>query len=333
MLKLIKYLILLAILAALGGAAWLYQFAHAPLRLNADPVEFTVAPGSSLRAATRQIVRAGVDMPDWAFEALTRVVAKPTDIKAGTYELRAGATPLDLLGKLVRGEFALAEVKLIEGWTFRQVRGALDAHPRIRHDTAGLSDAEVLRRLDLSIAHPEGWFFPDTYVFPRGASDIEILKQAYRAMEKRLSAAWAQRQQQIPLGSPYDALILASIVEKETGRGDDRAMVAAVLTNRLRVGMKLQADPTVIYGLGASFDGNLRKRDLLADTPYNTYTREGLPPTPIAMPGLASIEATLRPAESDALYFVARGDGSSEFSRTLEEHNRAVTKYQRGGRP
>jgi UPF0755 protein len=333
MLKLIKYLILLAILAALGGAAWLYQFAHAPLRLNADPVEFTVAPGSSLRAATRQIVRAGVDMPDWAFEALTRVVAKPTDIKAGTYELRAGATPLDLLGKLVRGEFALAEVKLIEGWTFRQVRGALDAHPRIRHDTAGLSDAEVLRRLDLSIAHPEGWFFPDTYVFPRGASDIEILKQAYRAMEKRLSAAWAQRQQQIPLGSPYDALILASIVEKETGRGDDRAMVAAVLTNRLRVGMKLQADPTVIYGLGASFDGNLRKRDLLADTPYNTYTREGLPPTPIAMPGLASIEATLRPAASDALYFVARGDGSSEFSRTLEEHNRAVTKYQRGGRP
>jgi UPF0755 protein len=308
MLKLIKYLIL-AILAALGGAAWLYQFAHAPLRLNADPVEFTVEPGSSLRAATRQIVRAGVDMPDWAFEALTRVVAKPTDIKAGTYELRAGATPLDLLGKLVRGEFALAEVKLIEGWTFRQVRGALDAHPRIRHDTAGLSDAEVLRRLDLSIAHPEGWFFPDTYVFPRGASDIEILKQAYRAMEKRLSAAWAQRQQQIPLGSPYDALILASIVEKETGRGDDRAMVAAVLTNRLRVGMKLQADPTVIYGLGASFDGNLRKRDLLADTPYNTYTREGLPPTPIAMPGLASIEATLRPAESDALYFVARGDG------------------------
>jgi UPF0755 protein len=332
MLKLIKFLILLAILAALGAAGWLYRFAHEPLRLKADPIEFSVAPGSSLRAATRQIVKAGVDMPDWAFEAVARVAAKPTDIKAGTYELRAGATPLDLLGKLVRGEFALAEVKLIEGWTFRQIRAALDGHAKIRHETAGLSDPDVLRRLDLPIPHPEGWFFPDTYVFPRGASDIDILKQAYRAMEKRLSAAWAQRPPDAPLGSPYEALILASIVEKETGRPDDRAMVAAVLNNRLRLGMKLQADPTVIYGLGTSFDGNLRKRDLLADTPYNTYTREGLPPTPIAMPGLAAIEATLRPATSDALYFVARGDGSSEFSRTLEDHNRAVTKYQRGGR-
>jgi UPF0755 protein len=333
MLKLIKYLILLAILAAIGAAAWLYQFAHAPLRLSTDPLEFTIVPGSSLRGAARQIVRSGVDMPSWAFETVARVMAQPTDIKAGTYELRAGATPLDLLGKLVRGEFALADVKLIEGWTFRQVRAALDAHPRIRHDTTGLSDADLLRRLELPIAHPEGWFFPDTYVFPRGASDVEILRQAYRAMEKRLNAAWAQREPRVPLGSSYDALILASIVEKETGKGDDRPMVAAVLANRLRNGMKLQADPTVIYGLGASFDGNLRKRDLLADTPYNTYTREGLPPTPIAMPGLASIEAALRPAESDALYFVARGDGSSEFSRTLEEHNRAVTKYQRGGRP
>jgi UPF0755 protein len=333
MLKLIKYLILLAILAAMGAAAWLYQFAHAPLRLSTDPLEFTIVPGSSLRGAARQIVRSGVDMPSWAFEIVARVMAKPTDIKAGTYELRAGATPLDVLGKLVRGEIALADVKLIEGWTFRQVRAALDAHPRIRHDTTGLSDADLLRRLELPIAHPEGWFFPDTYVFPRGASDVEILRQAYRAMEKRLNAAWAQREPRVPLASSYDALILASIVEKETGKGDDRPMVAAVLANRLRTGMKLQADPTVIYGLGASFDGNLRKRDLLTDTPYNTYTREGLPPTPIAMPGLASIEATLRPAESDALYFVARGDGSSEFSRTLEEHNRAVTKYQRGGRP
>jgi UPF0755 protein len=336
MLKLIKYLFLLTILAtlgALGAGVWLHQFAHSPLRLASDPLEFTIAQGSSLRSATRQIVRAGVDVPDWAFEAVARVVAKPTDIKAGTYELRTGATPLDLLGKLVRGEFAVADVKLIEGWTFRQVRAALDAHPRIRHETAGLSDADVLRRLDVPIVHPEGWFFPDTYVFPRGASDVEILRQAYRAMEKRLNAAWAQREQQVPLSSPYDALILASIVEKETGRADDRAMVAAVLTNRLRIGMRLQADPTVIYGLGTGFDGNLRKRDLLADTPYNTYTREGLPPTPIAMPGLASIEATLRPAQSEALYFVARGDGTSEFSRTLEDHNRAVTKYQRGGRP
>ncbi|MFO1363324.1 MAG: endolytic transglycosylase MltG [Burkholderiales bacterium] len=333
MLKLIKYLILLAILAVLGAGAWLYQFARAPLRLSAEPLEFTVAPGSSLRAATRQIVRAGVDMPEWAFETVARATVKPTDIKAGTYELRAGATPLDLLGKLTRGEFALSDVKFIEGWTFRQVRAALDAHPRIRHDTAGLPDADVLRRLELPITHPEGWFFPDTYVFPRGASDLEILRSAHRAMEKRLAAAWAERQPGIPLASPYEALILASIVEKETGRPQDRPLIAAVLHNRLRSGMRLQADPTVIYGLGPAFDGNIRKRDLLADTPYNTYTRDGLPPTPIAMPGRAALEATLRPAESPALYFVARGDGSSEFSRTLEEHNRAVTRYQRGDRP
>jgi UPF0755 protein len=333
MFRLIKYLILLGLVACAAAAAWLYRFAHEPLPLASDPVEFTVAPGSSLRGAAREIVRAGVDMPWWAFEAVTRVAGNPADIKAGSYELRRGATPLDLLGKLTRGEFALAEIKFIEGWTFAQVRKALDAHPRVRHDSQGLSDADLLRRLDVGVTHPEGWFFPDTYVFPRGASDLEILRQAYRAMEKRLHAAWAQRQADLPVGSPFEALILASIVEKETGRPEDRPMVAAVLVNRLRARMRLQVDPTVIYGLGAAFDGNLRKRDLETDTPYNTYTRDGLPPTPIAMPGLASIEAVTQPPSSAALYFVARGDGSSEFSRTLEEHNRAVTKYQRGGRP
>jgi UPF0755 protein len=333
MLKFVKVLILLIFLSALAAAGWLHQFAHAPLRLQTDPVEFVIPSGSSLRAATRQMIRAGVDMPDWAFDLVARVAAKPSEIKAGSYELRRGATPLDLLDKIVRGEFATADVKLLEGWTFRQVRAALDTHPRIRHDTKGLSDAELLERLALPIAHPEGWFFPDTYVFARGTSDLEILRNAYRAMEKRLAAAWEQRPPDAPLASPYEALILASIVEKETGRAEDRTLVAAVFSNRLRLGMRLQADPTVIYGLGAAFDGNLRKRDLVADTPYNTYTREGLPPTPIAMPGLAAIEAALRPAASPALYFVARGDGSSEFSRSLEEHNRAVTKYQRGARP
>ncbi len=333
MLKLFKLLILFVILAGLGASAWMYRFAHAPLQLQSDRVEFAIPPGASLRSAARTIVRAGVDMPAWAFELLARMAANPSDIKAGSYELQAGATPLDLLGKLSRGEFALADVRLIEGWTFRQVRAALDAHPRIRHDTVGLTDAELVQRLELPGAHPEGWFFPDTYVFPRGTSDLEILRNAHRAMDKRLASAWAARQPELPLGSPYEALILASIVEKETGRPEDRPLIAAVLNNRLRSGMRLQADPTVIYGLGAAFDGNLRKRDLLADTPYNTYTRDGLPPTPIALPGLAAIEATLRPADSPALYFVARGDGSSEFSRTLEEHNRAVTRYQRGGRP
>lgn len=332
MLRLFKILILLALIVAGGAAIWLARFAHAPLELAQDPVEFTIAPGSSLRGAAREMVRSGVRMPWWAFEAVARVAGDPAAIKAGSYEVRPGTSPLDLLGKLSRGEFALAEIKFIEGWTFAQIRKALDAHPKIRHDTAELTNAQIMARLEAPIAHPEGWFFPDTYLFPRGTSDLEILRQAYRAMEKRLGAAWAERDPDLPIASPYEALILASIVEKETGRAEDRPLVAAVLANRLRAGMRLQVDPTVIYGLGESFDGNLRKRDLLADTPYNTYTRDGLPPTPIAMPGLASIEAVMRPPRSDSLYFVARGDGSSEFSRTLEEHNRAVARYQRGDR-
>ncbi|MET0679871.1 MAG: endolytic transglycosylase MltG [Burkholderiales bacterium] len=333
MFRALKYLFLLTFLAVFAGAGWLWWFAHEPLRLAAPAVEFTIPPGSSLRAASRVIARAGVDMPPLAFEAVARAAAKPGDIKAGTYEVVAGTTPLEVLGKLTRGEFALVEVKFIEGWTFRQLRDALDAHPHVRHDTKGLSDTAVLHRLALNELHPEGLFFPDTYRFARGTSDLELLRAANRALTKRLDAAWADRRPDLPLASPYEALILASIVEKETGRGDDRTMVAAVFVNRLRGGMKLQADPTVIYGLGEKFDGNLRKRDLVADTPYNTYTREGLPPTPIALPGLASIAAATNPAPSDALYFVSRGDGSSEFSRTLEEHNRAVAKYQRGGRP
>jgi len=333
MVRALKFLFLLTFLAAAAGGAWLWWFAHEPLRLNGPAVEFTIPPGSSLRAAARVIARAGIDLPPPVFELIVRAAGNPADIKAGTYEIAAGATPLDLLGKLTRGEFSLAEIKFIEGWTFRQLREALAAHPHVRQETKGLGDGTVLARLGVSESHPEGLFFPDTYRFARGTSDLDLLKSAHRAMAKRLDAAWAERRADLPLASPYEALILASIVEKETGRGDDRTMIAAVFVNRLRAGMKLQADPTVIYGLGEKFDGNLRKRDLVADTPYNTYTREGLPPTPIALPGLAAIAAATKPAAADALYFVARGDGSSEFSRTLEEHNRAVNRYQRGGRP
>ncbi len=332
MVRTLKSLFLLGILALLAAGGWLWWFAHTPLEMGAATVEFTIPQGSSLRTASRAIAQAGVGMRPWAFEALARLAGNPSEIKAGQYEIRSGVTPLDLLGKLVRGEVALTEVAFIEGWSFKQLRDALDAHPDVRHDTRGLADAAVMQRLQAPSENPEGLFFPDTYRFAKGASDLEVLRRAYRAMAKRLDSAWAQRQPDLPLGSPYEALILASIVEKETGRADDRAMIAAVLVNRLRTGMKLQADPTVIYGLGSAFDGNLRKRDLLADTPYNTYTRDGLPPTPIALPGSAAIEAVLNPAPTDALYFVARGDGTSEFSRTLEEHNRAVTKYQLGGR-
>jgi UPF0755 protein len=332
-LKLLKYLFLLGFLAVLAAGGWLWWFAHTPLELRADTVEFTIPAGSSLRRAAREIAGAGVNMPPWAFEIVARTLGQSTEIKAGSYEVTRGATPLDLLGKINRGEFATAEVQFIEGWTFRQIRDALDGHPRIRHDTKGLADEELLRRLGVPIERAEGFFFPDRYRFPRDTSDVEILRSAYRAMEKRLDAVWSRRQADLPFTTPYEALILASIVEKETGRPDDRPLIAAVLVNRLRLGMKLQADPTVIYGLGARFDGNLRKRDLSTDTPYNTYTRNGLPPTPIAMPGVASLEAVVNPPRVDAIYFVSRGDGTSEFSSSLDDHNRAVMKYQRAGRP
>lgn len=336
MIKGLKFLGAFVLLAALAVGAWLWWFAHAPLKLGAEVVEFAIPPGSSVRRAAREISKAGVQMPPWAFETIARITAHTTDdpvgIKAGAYEIANGATPLALLGKLRRGEFATADIQFIEGWTFRQIREALDAHPRVRHDTKGLADAEVLNRLGVPNERAEGLFFPDRYRFPRDSSDVEILRTAYRAMEKRLDAAWNQRQPDLPFATPYHALILASIVEKETGRPDDRPLIAAVLVNRLRIGMRLQADPTVIYGLGERFDGNLRKRDLMTDTPYNTYTRDGLPPTPIAMPGAAAIEAVLNPPRSDVIYFVSRGDGTSEFSRSLDDHNRAVMKYQRGGR-
>jgi UPF0755 protein len=333
--KLLKWLLALGLVAAVAvgaAAAWMWRFAHAPLAVSPSPAEFTIPAGSSLRGAVAAMNRAGVGLPELPFRVLARALEKDADIKAGTYEVTAGITPLALLDKLSRGDFALADIQFIEGWTFQQMRSALDAHAQIRHDTTGLPDAEIMRLIGGAPGSPEGRFFPDTYRFPRRSSDLDVLKAAYGAMEKRLSAAWAERDPGLPLKDPYEALILASIVEKETGRSADRALIAGVFVNRLRIGMRLQTDPTVIYGLGDKFDGNLRKRDLTTDSPYNTYTREGLPPTPIAMPGLASIQAATRPAKTDALYFVARGDGTSEFSRNLDDHNRAVRKYQLGVR-
>ncbi|MBX9694986.1 MAG: endolytic transglycosylase MltG, partial [Cyanobacteria bacterium] len=226
-----------------------------------------------------------------------------------------------------------AEIVFVEGKTFRQIRSLLDSHPDVRHDSAGLSDGDILVRIGASEPHPEGLFFPDTYLFAKQSSDLDILRRAYRAMQARLAAEWNSRDPSVPYAGPYEALIMASIVEKETGQPADRLKVAAVFVNRLKKGMLLQTDPTVIYGMGERFDGNIRKYDLTTDTPYNTYTRTGLPPTPIALPGQASIQAALHPPASDLYYFVARGDGSSEFSRNLDEHNRAVAKYQkrRGG--
>jgi UPF0755 protein len=258
-----------------------------------------------------------------------RLSGEARQIKAGSYEIEAGATPLSLLRKLVRGEESLRTVTLVEGWNFRQVRQALAGAPQLAPDSASLSEAALMQQLGRAGVAAEGRFFPDTYSYAKGSSDLKVLARALRAMDRHLAEAWAQRTPDSPLQQPEQALVLASIVEKETGSPQDRALIAGVFTNRLRVGMPLQTDPTVIYGLGESFDGNLRKKDLQTDTPWNTYTRNGLPPTPIAMPGRAALLAAVAPARTDALYFVARGDGSSEFSRTLDAHNRAVDKYQR----
>ncbi|HZV53803.1 MAG TPA: endolytic transglycosylase MltG [Rhodocyclaceae bacterium] len=325
----VSRLILLAVVACAVFCGWLGWFALKPVPLASSPLEFDIRPGLGLRAAAGQMTDAGVGFAPWQFSLLGRLTGKAGEIKAGSYEVSRGITPWDLLKKLTRGDVTQAEIVFVEGRTFRQFRATLDADLNVRHDTLGLTDSEALARIGATETHPEGLFFPDTYLFAKQSSDVDVLRRAYRAMQRRLTVEWESRDPSAPYRTPYQALIMASIVEKETGQPSDRPLVASVFANRLRVGMLLQTDPTVIYGLGDKFDGNLRKRDLTMDTPYNTYTRAGLPPTPIAMPGLASIQAALHPPVTDRLYFVARGDGSSVFSRTLEEHNRAVAKYQR----
>ena len=314
---------------AAGGLAY---YALNDLELGSTPLQFSLKSGSSLRGAAQQMVNAGVLTEPLRFELLARLLGESGNLKAGIYEIDRPLTPLELLRKVTQGDYTQAGITFVEGWTFRQMRKTLDEHSAVRHDTRSLSDAEILQRLSIAQASPEGWFFPDTYYFSSGASDITVLRRAHHLMQSHLAAQWSQRAQNLPFTGPYEALILASIVEKETGKKEERPLIAAVFVNRLRRGMILQADPTVIYGMGEKFDGNIRKHDLTTDTPYNTYTRAGLPPTPIAMPGLAALSATLNPAASDVLYFVARGDGSSHFSRTLAEHERAVTKYQKPGR-
>jgi len=327
----LKLSLLLASAAALGFCGWILWFALSPIELAAPTVEFSIRPGTTLRGATRQIIEAGVPMPDWKFVLLARANGASGSVKAGSYQVSAGVTPLLLVRKIMRGEVAQAEILFVEGWNFRQMREAMNAHVDLKHDSASLSGAEIMAKLGATEVFPEGMFFPDTYVFAKGSSDIAVLTRAHLVMKRQLESAWSKRAPDLPMTDPYEALILASIVEKETGRSGDREMIAAVFANRLRLRMKLQTDPSVIYGMGERFDGNLRKRDLLTDTPFNTYIRRGLPPHPIAMPGLASLAAVMHPARTDALYFVSRGDGTSEFSRTLVEHNRAVAKYQMPG--
>ncbi len=321
-------LVLVASLLVGSAAMWTFR----PLELAAPVVDLSVEPGMTPREVAQAWVTAGVNTsPDLLYEWF-RWSGQARRIRAGSYAVEPGTSPRQLLEKMVQGDEQLESVRLIEGWTFRQFRQTLAQAPHLRPTSASMSDADLMQALGSPGVSPEGRFFPDTYRYSRGVSDLTVLKSAKQAMQQRLEAVWAQRAAGLPLKTADEALVLASIVEKETGRAADRGRIAGVFVNRLRIGMPLQTDPTVIYGLGEAFDGNLRKRDLQTDTPWNTYTRRGLPPTPIAMPGLSSLRASVRPEPTQDLYFVARGDGSSVFSPTLDAHNRAVNQYQRGGR-
>ena len=292
-------------------------------------IEFSIQPGSSVRSTAQQIASAGVPINPLMLELLARMSGKSAKLKAGNYELKPATTPRKLIGQLVRGEFAQESLAIIEGWTFKQMRQAIAEHPALKHDTVQLPDNELLEKVAPDYKFPEGLFFPDTYLFAKGVSDLQIYKQAHAVLLKRLNESWTKRDPSLPYKTPYEALIMASIVEKETGQKSERDMIAGVFINRLKRGMLLQTDPTVIYGMGEQYKGQIRKRNLQTDTPYNTYTRAGLPPTPIALPGAAALVAALNPAKTESLYFVSRGDGTSHFSGNLDDHNRAVNKYQR----
>jgi UPF0755 protein len=321
--------LLIAASSAVALALWWWQ---QPLSLRANPVDLSIEAGSSPREVAKAWVDAGVNTSPWLLYQAFRLSGQARQIKAGGYELSQGQSARDLLRMMVRGDARLSTVRLIDGWTFARFRAELAQAEGLRATTAGWPEAQLMAELGMPGAAPEGQFFPDTYSYAKGSSDLQVMRRALQAMHKQLQAAWDLRRADITLRSPQEALILASIVEKETGVEADRSLIAGVFHNRLRIRMPLQTDPSVIYGLGERFDGNLRKADLQTDTPYNTYTRAGLPPTPIAMPGKAALRAATHPADTQALYFVARGDGSSAFSATLAEHNRAVNQYQRSPR-
>jgi len=338
--KRVFMLLLLLVFASIGViVAWLYYFAHHNLPLPAvsakagltdSAFDFTVKPGASLKALSKQLTEQNLLPEPQSFWLLGRLTNQATGIQAGSYRLDTAVTPLELLQKLNDGDVIPVSVTFIEGSTFADMRARLEKTDGVKVMLKGLSNTEVLKRIGATESYPEGLFFPDTYRFATGSTDVELLKTSYLAMKKKLDEAWAMRDKDLPYKTPYDALKMASIIEKETGKAEERPLISAVFINRLRIPMRLQTDPTVIYGLGDSYDGNIRKRDLTSDTPYNTYTRDGLPPTPIAMPGWGSLMAAVKPAASQKLYFVGKGDGTHYFSASLDEHNRAVAKYQLG---
>lgn len=326
--KLVSFIMALLLAGAVlaGWAQWRYE--RDQIAFEQAPVRVTVPAGGTLRSIGRQLRTGGLSVPDWALALIGRWRNDLTQIKVGTYELAPPLSLKELVDTLVEGDVLSSEIRFIEGWNFKQMRAAMAKNTDLTQDSAAMSEQQLLSAINAKQPLAEGLFFPSTYHFHIGASDLAIYRRAYAQMQENLQQAWQAREPGLPLKTPYDALVLASVVEKETGSEADRGTVAGVFINRLRINMKLQSDPTTIYGLGDRFDGDLRRRDLRADTPYNTYTRKGLPPTPISLPGLASINAVLHPAKTEALYFVARGDGTSYFSKTLPEHQAAVRKYQ-----
>ena len=319
-------LLVFAMLIGVSSVWWIWR----PLPMAHDTVDISIEPGQSVKSIAQTVVLSGVDISPSLLFYFFKFSGQSRLIRAGSYEIDAQTSAWQLLNKLVRGEENLKTITLVEGWTWRQFRQAMNKSDFLKHDSSGLTDEEIMSHLGKTGLAPEGRFFPDTYNFSKGSSDLDLLRRAASAMDKHLVTAWQNRDLGLPLKNANEALILASIVEKETGLSSDRRMIASVFHNRLRIHMPLQTDPTVIYGLGTSFDGNLRRGDLQTDHPWNTYVYRGLPPTPIAMPGVAALQATLHPVSSKALYFVARGDGSSQFSDNLADHNAAVDRYQRG---
>ncbi|HOY69844.1 MAG TPA: endolytic transglycosylase MltG [Methylotenera sp.] len=328
MMRLFKKLFIIGVLAILIASAWLAYYAVTPLNLKPTSQEITIAPKSSLKSIAQQLVQQEVLKEPWGFIILAKLLRKEPSLQAGNYTLNKNVSPYQLLLSLNNGKATQGSLTFIEGRTFAQMRKKMKQNDALKQTVATLSESEILKQMGSSYSKAEGLFFPDTFYFDRGTADTVVLQRSYDAMQTKLAKAWEGRAANLPYKNSYEALIMASIVEKETGKASERPMIAGVFINRLRKGMRLQTDPTVIYGMGEDYDGNIRKKDLLTDTPYNTYTREGLPPTPIAMPGLAAIEAALHPEETKALYFVGKGDGSHAFTNNLQDHNRAVVKYQ-----
>ena len=328
MMRLIRLSVILSVIMAVLGSAWLFQYARTSLKLSPQAQEISIQPKSGLKSIANQLVEQQVLGSPWPFVVLAKILQKEQNLKAGEYTLNKNITPYQLLLSLNHGKATQGSITFIEGKTFKQMREKIAKNDAIKNTTQELSDAKIMQLIGKGEAHAEGLFFPDTFYFDRGTLDTILLKRAYDSMQAKLDQAWNNRAPNLPYKNSYEALIMASIVEKETGKASERPMIAGVFLNRLRIGMRLQTDPTVIYGMGDKYDGNIRRKDLQTDTIYNTYTRSGLPPTPIAMPGLASIEAALLPEQTKALYFVGKGDGSHAFSNSLVEHNRAVAKYQ-----